>query len=108
MRGTMNIDGKDVVFEATALTPISYRANTGHDLIAETYKVRNSKTPTTDMYAASLDLAHTMAHDADPSVPEKTEDWIRSFDVFPVDEVITFTQKLYQKASGRTSNPKKK
>lgn len=108
MRDTMMIGDKAVSFEASALTPIEYRAKTGRDLISETYKLRNSKAPTTDMYDASLSLAHVMAMDADPSTPDKRDDWIKSFDVFPADEVISFTQRLYAKASGRTSKAKKK
>ena len=88
---TLNIDGKEVRFECTAGTLRRYRMKFRRDLLADAQKLIKAAKGD-DMTAADLevfeDVAYIMAKQADTNVPDDPNDWLDTFEVFSVYEVL--------------------
>lgn len=111
------IDGKDVKFRATARTPRLYRLLIGRDMIMDMNKLRKAwdkkKADGDELDIMDLqifeDTAYVMARHADPDMEEKTADeWLDSFDMFSIYEVLPEILKLWAINTRTTSESKKK
>ena len=114
----IDIDGKEVKFRATARTPRLYRALIGRDMIADLNKLQKQFKKVKDGEEQSLsitdlqifeDTAYIMARHADPDMAEKTADeWLDTFNMFSVYEVLPQILELWAVNTKQTSTPKKK
>lgn len=112
----IQIDGKEVKFRATARTPRLYRALVGRDMIADMNKLqkRFQKVGEGDQFDI-LDLqifedtAYIMARHANPDMKERSADeWLDSFDMFSIYEILPQIFELWAINTKQTSTPKKK
>lgn len=118
----IRIDDKDVEFRATARTPRLYRLITGRDMIIDMNKlsksfqrVKEANENGEDVSFSSQDLmifedtAYVMARHANPDIEEKTPDeWLDSFNMFSIYEVLPELLILWGENNKTTSTPKKK
>lgn len=122
MDKVIRIDGRDVEFRATARTPRLYRGIIGRDMIidmnslARKYRdINESKKKGEDLSFSAEDLqifedaAYVMARHATPDMEERTaDDWLDSFDMFSIYEILPDLLVLWGENQKTTSNPKKK
>lgn len=113
----ITIDGKEVKFRATARTPRLYRALIGRDMIQDMNKLMKAyerkKKDDDDLDIIDLqifeDVAYSMARHANPDMTEKTADeWLDSFDMFSIYEVLPHILELWAINTKQTSVSKKK
>lgn len=117
MDRTVEIDGREVKFRATARTPRLYRALVGRDMIADMNKLmkayQRKKDEEEDLDIIDLqifeDVAYIMARHADPEMEEKTPDeWLDTFNMFSVYVVLPHILELWALNTQQTSQSKKK
>ena len=96
MTKTVNIDGTDVLFKASAAIPRIYRLRFHRDIYKD-LKDLNAAVGDGDPDASGLDsfslelfenIAYTMAKHADPSIPDTPEDWLDGFNTFSIYQVL--------------------
>lgn len=113
----ITIDGKQVKFRATARTPRLYRALIGRDMISDMNKLMKSyerkQKNEDDLDVIDLqifeDVAYIMARHANPEITEKTaDDWLDTFDMFSIYEILPHILELWAVNTKQTSSPKKK
>lgn len=113
----VTIDGKDIKFRATARTPRLYRVLIGRDMIQDMNKLMKAyerkKKNDDDLDIIDLqifeDVAYAMARHANPDMEEKTADeWLDTFDMFSIYEVLPHILELWALNTKQTSTPKKK
>ena len=111
------IDGKQVKFRATARTPRLYRAIIGRDMIQDmnklmkAYERKQKNEDDLDVIDLQIfeDVAYIMARHANPEMTEKTADeWLDTFDMFSIYEVLPHILKLWAVNTRQTSTAKKK
>ena len=117
MDKVVTIDGKEIKFRATARTPRLYRALIGRDMIADMNRLQkafdpqNSEASNLDMLNLQIfeDTAYIMARHANPDITEKTaEEWLDSFNMFSIYDVLPHILELWAVNTHQTSMPKKK
>lgn len=92
MERQLTIDGRAVNFRASGAFPLRYKAQTGRDLFVDLDKQADRETFDTEIICA---IIWTLAKCADPSIPP-IEEWLDTFDVFPVVSVYTsLTDMIY-------------
>lgn len=134
----LTIDGKEVGFRATALTPRLYRHKIGRDIIRDLNRLRKAyvrvmqvqqsapgedATPeelaayTEALQDAQLDVldleifedaAYIMAKQYDASIPGSPEEWLEEFSTFSVYKILPELLQLWQLNQQTTSTSKKK
>lgn len=94
---TINIDGKDVKFKASAAIPRIYRIKFNRDIYADLRQLEKSvgendeEASNLDMFSLELfeSLAWVMARQADPeNVPDNPEDWLDEFNTFSIYQIL--------------------
>ena len=139
MDKVISIDGKEVGFRASALTPRLYRHKMGRDIIRDLNQLRRSyekaikaqtmkdpgegATPEQladyeaemqDAQLSVMDLeifenaAFVMARQYDQTIPNTPEEWLESFNVFSIYEILPQILELWQINQMTTSTSKKK
>lgn len=117
MDKTIEIDGREVKFRATARTPRLYRALVGRDMIADMNKLMKAyekkRNDEEDLDVIDLqifeDVSYVMARHADPEMEEKTADeWLDTFNMFSVYTILPHILELWAVNTRQTSTPKKK
>ena len=122
MDKVIRIDDKDVKFRATARTPRLYRVIIGRDMIidmnqlANKYrKVNEAKKNGDNLSFTSKELqifedaAYVMARHATPDIEQQTaDDWLDSFNMFSIYEVLPHLLELWGLNQETTSTAKKK
>lgn len=114
----IEICGKEVKFRATARTPRLYRMIIGRDMIVDMNKLKKAFDKIEKGEAESFDIidlqifedtAYIMARHADPEMNEKTpEEWLDTFDMFSIYEILPQIFELWAMNTKQTSTPKKK
>ena len=118
----INIDGKDIKFRATARTPRLYRAIIGRDMIQDMAKLRKSfsavekakEEEKEEVGLSVLDLqifedtAYIMARHANPEIEQTADEWLDSFDLFSIYEILPQLLDLWAQNNKQTSKAKKK
>ena len=95
MTKTIEIDGKQVAFKASAAIPRIYRVRYGRDIFKDLIKLdkklkKNSEegnSLTMCSLEAFKNIAYLMAKHTDPSIPDTAEDWLEGFSVFSIYQV---------------------
>lgn len=122
MEMKINIDGKEVGFKATALTPRIYRHKIGRDMIGDMNKLRKAyakvekaKTEEEKMDAgfSGVDLeifenvAWIMAKQFNPEIENTADEWLDSFEIFSIYEILPKILQLWNINTTTTSVVKK-
>ena len=126
MEKMVKIDGKEVGFRATALTPRIYRHKIGRDMIQDLNKLQGSYNKAMrlpdeatddeikEAQLSALDLeifenaAYVMAKQYDANLPNSPEEWLDEFETFSIYEILPAILELWQLNNATTAKPKKK
>ena len=126
MEKMVKIDGREVGFRATALTPRIYRHKIGRDMIQDLNKLQATYNKATQLpdeapdeerkkaQLSVLDLeifenaAYVMAKQYDANLPNSPEEWLDGFETFSIYEILPDILELWQLNSATTAKPKKK
>ena len=92
----IEIDGKEVLFRASAAIPrlyrIKFRRDIYKDLASLEKAVDNSTEEGSMLDTFSLELfeniAYVMAKHADPNIPDTPEEWLEEFNTFSIYQVL--------------------
>lgn len=111
MERTVNIDGKEVKFKATGATIRIYRQMFRRDILADMQTLQAEATEG-NMSAKALgfyeDIAYCMAKQADPSIPDSADEWLDSFQMFSLYQILPEIVALWGLSSQTLSDSKKK
>jgi hypothetical protein len=108
MEKVLSISGQDVGFKAAASLPVRYYNATGRDLFVDLQTLADGtdtveakpkfgkKKPEETQYRLNRDwntmvlygIVHTMARAYDEAVTPNLDDWLDTFDAFPIFEVF--------------------
>lgn len=112
MERTINIDGRDVKFKATAATIRNYRAMFGRDLLMDFQTLQkgvdSEETLSVDTLTIFENLAYVMAKQADPTIPDTADEWLDTFDMFSIYVVLPQIVELWKLSELPISTSKKK
>ena len=103
MTKKIQIDGKDVVFKASAAIPRIYRLKFHRDIYKDLRdlekSVGSSSAEESNLDLLSLELfeniAYIMAKHADPKIPDTPEEWLDEFSTFSIYQVLPEIIKLW-------------
>ena len=93
---TIEIDGKQVKFRASAAIPRIYRIKFNRDIYKD-LAILEKAIGDGDETASNLDLfslemfeniAYIMAKHADPAIPDTPEEWLEDFNTFSIYQVL--------------------
>ena len=94
---TVNIDGKDVMFKASAAIPRIYRLKFHRDIYKDLRDLEKAvdssseEQSSLDLFSLEMfeNIAFIMAKHADPAaVPDSPEDWLDEFNTFSIYQVL--------------------
>ena len=116
MTKTINIDGKDVAFKASAAIPRIYRLKFGRDIYKDMASLEtsvdenNEESSSLDSFSLEMfeNIAFIMAKHADPSIPDTVEDWLDEFNTFSIYQVLPELIDLWGMNVQTQSESKKK
>lgn len=126
MDKVIQIDGKEVGFRATALTPRFYRHKIGRDIMQDMNQLQKSfdRVKTAKKYESKEELeqaqlsvmdleifenvAYIMAKQCDNTIANTVEEWLDSFSCFSIYEVLPHLIELWGLNQQTTSKYKKK
>lgn len=112
---TINIDGKDVTFKASAAIPRIYRVRFQRDIYKDLSDLEKAvdkgdeKESKLDLFSLEVfeNIAYVMAKHADPSIPDTPEEWLDVFSTFSIYQVLPEIIKLWGLNVETTVNSKK-
>ena len=115
MTRTIEIDGKQVPFKASAAIPRIYRVKYGRDIFQDLRKLEKAlnenaaEDSNLDLFSLETfeNIAYLMAKHADPSLPDSAEEWLDEFSVFSIYQVLPQIIDLWG-LNGQTPAPAKK
>lgn len=116
MTRTINIDGKDVEFKASAAIPRIYRIRFRRDIFEDMSELSKS-VKKSDEEESSLDLpslemfeniAFIMAKHADKNIPDSVEEWLDQFNTFSIYQIFPQLIDLWGLNMETMVNAKKK
>ena len=116
MTRTIDIDGKDVAFKASAAIPRIYRLKFGRDIYKDMASLETSvegsdeEASTLDTFSLEMfeNIAYIMAKHADPSIPDTVEDWLDEFNTFSIYQVLPELIELWGMNVATQAESKKK
>lgn len=93
---TIEIDGKQVAFKASAAIPRIYRIKFRRDVYKDLAALEKAvgknaeKNSNLDMFSLEMfeNIAYIMAKHADPSIPDTPEEWLDNFNTFSIYQVL--------------------
>lgn len=112
----IEIDGRQVAFNASAAVPRIYRVRFGRDLfedlsvLMDAIDQSSEDNSTLPVKALTMfeDIAYTMAKHADPAIPETPEEWLDGFNFFSIYGILPQIVEMWKLNSTTTSESKKK
>lgn len=112
MEKIIEVDGREVLFKATASTPRRYRQMFHKDFFADMSVLVNSigkETPlTAEMLESFENIAYLMAKQADDSIPSSPDEWLDDFSLMSIYEVLPDIVALWVNSEATVSQSKKK
>lgn len=112
MQKELTIEGRKVLFKATAVTPIRYQERYGRDFLKDIQSYQKTaeggEVLSTDILVMCMRLAHTMAIQADGTIPEDPYEWVDGFDTFPIDVIMPELIDLWMRSTISSAQLKKK
>ena len=117
MEKIIEIDGKQVGFKTNGLVPVFYKAQFKRDLIKDLLSMggNNKKAEDQDQlewlrdnvdFMIFFDIAWVFARAYDKNIPPQ-EEWLESFDTFPIMDVFEPLQELLEATISTKKKPKK-
>lgn len=96
VRRTIEIDGKEVAFKASAAIPRIYRLKFQRDIYKDISMLEKSlgdnseEESNLDLFSLEMfeNIAFIMAKHADPSIPDEVEEWLDEFNTFSIYQVL--------------------
>ena len=96
LKTTIEIDGKPVVFKASAAIPRIYRIKFRRDiykdlrLLEKTVGENDEDDSHLDLFSLELfeNIAYIMAKHADSSIPDSPEEWLDEFNTFSIYQIL--------------------
>ena len=96
LKTTIEIDGKPVVFKASAAIPRIYRIKFRRDiykdlrLLEKSVGENDEDDSHLDLFSLELfeNIAYIMAKHADPSIPDSPEEWLDEFNTFSIYQIL--------------------
>lgn len=93
---TIDIDGKQVTFRASAAVPRIYRIKFGRDIYKDLAALEkavgdgNEEASDLDLFSLEMfeNIAYIMAKHADPNIPDTPEEWLDGFGTFSIYQVL--------------------
>ena len=93
---TIEIDGKQVSFKASAAIPRIYRIKFHRDVYKDLAALEKAvgknaeENSNLDMFSLEMfeNIAYIMAKHADPSIPDTPEEWLDNFNTFSIYQVL--------------------
>ena len=93
---TVEIDGQQVPFRASAAIPRIYRIKFHRDIYKDLSALEkaigdgNENASNLDMFSLEMfeNIAYIMAKHADPSIPDTPEEWLDGFNTFSIYQVL--------------------
>lgn len=93
---TIEIDGKQVPFKASAAIPRIYRIKFHRDVYKDLAALEKAvgknaeENSNLDMFSLEMfeNIAYIMAKHADPSIPDTPEEWLDNFNTFSIYQVL--------------------
>jgi len=111
MDKVLMIDGREVGFRVTASTPMRYRHRFTRDIFDDLMKMKNEYVSGDGFSSNSLEafeyLAYIMAKQYDDTIPDTPEDWLDTFNLFSIMEVLPEILDLWNQNEQMTSTAKK-
>ena len=103
MTRTIEIDGKQVPFKASAAIPRIYRVKFHRDIYKDLRALEkavgdNSESESNlDMFSLEMfeNIAFVMAKHADPTIPDTPEEWLDNFSTFSIYQVLPSIIELW-------------
>ena len=100
---TIEIDGKQVPFRASAAIPRIYRIKFQRDIYQDLNTLEKAIGDSSenashlDMFSLEMfeNIAYIMAKHADPSIPDTPEEWLDNFNTFSIYQVLPEIIKLW-------------
>lgn len=113
---TLKIDGKDVIFKASAAIPRIYRLKFGRDifkdLMALEKTINKSDENKSELDIGSLELfeniAYVMAKHGDKNIEDSPEEWLDNFSTFSIYQILPQLIELWGLNIKTEEIPKKK
>jgi hypothetical protein len=103
MEKTIKIsESQSVTFKATASTLHRYRKQFGSDLLMDMDKVMKAfeeGITSGDQLETFLHMAFIMAKQADPDIPNDPDEWLDTFEVFPINVVLPEVVTLWKSSN---------
>ena len=99
----VGIDGKEVMFKASAAIPRIYRLKFQRDIYKDLRILEKSigegdeEHSNLDLFSLEMfeNIAYTMAKHADPAIPDDVEEWLDGFNTFSIYQVLPELIKLW-------------
>lgn len=96
IRRTIEIDGKQVPFKASAAIPRIYRLKFQRDIYKDLASLEKAISRETeevsnlDMFSLDMfeNIAYVMAKHADANIPDSPEEWLDEFNTFSIYQVL--------------------
>ena len=96
LKTTIEIDGKPVVFKASAAIPRIYRIKFRRDiykdlrLLEKSVDENDEDDSHLDLFSLELfeNIAYIMAKHADSSIPDSPEEWLDEFNTFSIYQIL--------------------
>ena len=93
---SIEIDGKEVAFKASAAIPRIYRLKFQRDiykditLLEKSLDANDEENSGLDIFSLEMfeNIAYIMAKHADPTVPNDVEEWLDEFNTFSIYQVL--------------------
>lgn len=112
MERIIHIDDKDVKFKATGATVRIYRERFGRDFFVDFQQLQKDTQSGGDLQTDTLlifeNIAHTMAKQADPEVPDDPDEWLDRFEMFSIYVALPQLIELWNLSSLPIAQSKKK
>lgn len=113
---TIEIDGQDVPFRASAAIPRIYRVKFGRDIYKDlaflNKVVKNNSEEASGLDSLSLEMfeniTYVMAKHADPDIPDTAEEWLDEFNVFSIYQILPKIIELWNLNIQTQAESKKK
>ena len=113
---TIEVDGKEVQFRASAAIPRLYRNKFHRDIYKDLNELQkgidesDAKSSNLDTFSLELfeNIAWLMAKHQNPDVPDTPEDWLDQFNTFSIYEIFPHILELWDLNTETQSRPKKK
>lgn len=99
----VGIDGKEVLFKASAAIPRIYRLKFQRDIYKDLRILEKSigegdeEHSNLDLFSLEMfeNIAYTMAKHADPAIPDDVEEWLDGFNTFSIYQVLPELIRLW-------------